>query len=256
MKGLKTLKNKIFILLGIIGILDTVILSIFISGLNIGVLLPGIVGFILVFIFLNKEYRWFDLEIRSILIKKVFKFILIICIVTFVIIESIIVFNIKSEDNAEVDYLMILGAGLKGKEVSLSLQKRLEKGIEYIGSNPETLVIVSGGKGLGEEITEAEAMKKYLIDHGIKDSRIIKEEKSTSTMENFKNTKEIMRKYNNKNIRILIVTNDFHMFRAKLLAKRNGFIAYGLPCKTPWSILPNCYIREYFAVLKSLALDK
>jgi uncharacterized SAM-binding protein YcdF (DUF218 family) len=93
------------------------------------------------------------------------------------------------------------------------------------------------------------------MDHGIKEERIIKEDKSTSTMENFKNTKEIVLKDNSENIRILIVTNDFHMFRAKLLARRNGFIPYGLPSSTPWSILPNCYIREYFAVLKSLVFD-
>ena len=250
------MKNKIFILLGIIGILDTVILSIFINGLNIGVLFPGIIGFIVAFIFINKKYRWFDLTIGSKWVKGILKFIMIVFIGTFIIVQSIIVFNIKSDKNAEVDYLIILGAGLKGKELSLTLQKRMEKGVAYLNSNPEALVIVSGGQGADEEVTEAEAMKSYLVDHGIKESRIKKEEKSTSTMENFKYTKEMLLKDNKENIRILIVTNDFHMYRAKLLAKRNGFVAFGLPCKTPWSILPNCYIREYFAVMKSLAFDR
>lgn len=250
------MKNKLFILLGIIGILDTVILSIFINGLNLGVLFPGIVGIIIVFIFFNKEYGWLDLTIRNQWVRGIMKFTIIVCIATFIIIEGIIIFNVKSEENAKVDYLMILGAGLRGEEISLTLQKRMEKGVEYLNSNPEALVIVSGGQGADEEITEAEAMKRYLVDKGIKEARIIKEEKSTSTMENFKNTKEIVLKDNNENIRILIVTNDFHMFRAKLLAKRNGFTAFGLPSTTPWSILPNCYIREYFAVLKSLVFDK
>jgi uncharacterized SAM-binding protein YcdF (DUF218 family) len=255
MKGCKALKNKIFILLGIIGILDTVILSIYTNGLNLGILFPGIVGFIIAFIFINKEYRWLDLTIRSKRFKRILKIIILFCIATFIIVESIIVFNVKSEENAEVDYLMILGAGLRGKEISLTLQERMEKGVEYLNKNPEALVIVSGGQGPDEEITEAEAMKKYLLDHGINEARIIKEDKSTSTMENFKNTKEIVLKDHSENIRILIVTNDFHMFRSKLLAKRNGFIVFGLPSKTPWSILPNCYIREYFAVLKSLVFD-
>jgi uncharacterized SAM-binding protein YcdF (DUF218 family) len=249
------LKNNIFILLGILGILDTIIISLFIDGINVGVLFPGVIGFIVAFIFINKKYRWFDLSINSKRIKKALKLIIIVCISSFIIIESIIVLNIRTDKSTEVDYLMILGAGIRGKEVSLTLQKRMDKGIEYLISNPEAFVIVSGGQGLGEEITEAEAMKNYLVNHGIKDARIIKEEKSTSTMENFKYTKEIIQKDHNEKIKLLIVTNDFHMYRSKFLAKRNGFIAFGLPSKTPWSVLPNCYIREYFAVLKSLVFD-
>jgi uncharacterized SAM-binding protein YcdF (DUF218 family) len=249
------LKNNIFILLGILGILDTIIISLFIDGINVGVLFPGVIGFIVAFIFINKKYRWFDLSINSKRIKKALKLIIIVCISSFIIIESIIVLNIRTDKGAEVDYLMILGAGIRGKEVSLTLQKRMDKGIEYLISNPEAIVIVSGGQGLGEEISEAEAMKNYLVNHGIKENRIIKEEKSTSTMENFKYTKEIIQKDHNEKIKLLIVTNDFHMYRSKFLAKRNGFIAFGLPSKTPWSVLPNCYIREYFAVLKSLVFD-
>jgi uncharacterized SAM-binding protein YcdF (DUF218 family) len=249
------LKNNIFILLGILGILDTIIISLFIDGINVGVLFPGVIGFIVAFIFINKKYRWFDLSINSKRIKKALKLIIIVCISSFIIIESIIVLNIRTDKSTEVDYLMILGAGIRGKEVSLTLQKRMDKGIEYLISNPEAIVIVSGGQGLGEEISEAEAMKNYLVNHGIKENRIIKEEKSTSTMENFKYTKEIIQKDHNEKIKLLIVTNDFHMYRSKFLAKRNGFIAFGLPSKTPWSVLPNCYIREYFAVLKSLVFD-
>ncbi|HYE10795.1 MAG TPA: YdcF family protein [Patescibacteria group bacterium] len=250
------MKNKIVILLGIIGILDTIIVSIFIDGVNTGVMVPGIVGLIVVFIFLNREYRWFDLTIRSRWIKGILKLTMISLIITFVLIESIIIFSVKSEANAEVDYLMILGAGLRGEEISLALRERMEKGVVYLNSNPDAVVIVSGGQGTGEKITEAEAMKKYLLDQGVSEARIIKEETSTSTMENFKNTREILLQDNIENPRILIVTNDFHMFRSKLLARRNGFIPYGLPSTTPISILPNCYIREYFAVVKSLIFDR
>jgi uncharacterized SAM-binding protein YcdF (DUF218 family) len=238
------------------GILDTIIVALFIDGVNTGVLVPGIVGLIMVFIFLNREYRWFDLTIRSRWIKGILKLAMISMIVSFVIIESIILFSVKSEANAEVDYLMILGAGLRGEEISLALQERMEKGVVYLINNPDAAVIVSGGQGTAEKITEAEAMKRYLLDHGIKEDRIIKEETSTSTMENFKNTKEILMQNHIENPRVLIVTNDFHLFRSKLLAKRNGYIAYGLPSRTPLTILPNCYIREYFAVVKSLIFDR
>lgn len=183
------------------------------------------------------------------------KTLVIAGIISFIMIEGVIIFSSKSEETARVDYLVILGAGLNGKQLSLALQSRVEKGLEYLKSNPDISVVVSGGQGFGEEITEAEAMKKYLVDRGIQEERIIKEEKSTSTMENFKYTKEILN-HKSEELRVLIVTNDFHMFRSKLLARRNGFISYGMPSKTPRSILLNCYVREYFAVVKSLVLDR
>lgn len=197
-----------------------------------------------------------NMSINNKWVRVLLKALVIVGVISFIIIEGIIIFSSTSEETARVDYLVILGAGLNGKELSLALQSRVEKGLEYLKRNPDISVVVSGGQGLGEEITEAEAMKKYLVDRGIKEDRIIKEEKSTSTMENFKYTKEILFKYKSEGIRVLIVTNDFHMFRAKMLAKRNGFISYGIPSKTPWSILLSCYIREYFAIVKSLILDR
>jgi len=250
------MKNKILIAVGIIGILDTVILSTLANIANVGVLLPGIIGFILVLLGINSEYRIVNLSLNSKRIGIFFKILFMVWILSFVIIESILIFSSRSEEKADVDYLMILGAGVHGKELSLTLLERMEKGITYLKDNPKVSVIVSGGRGVGEEITEAEAMKRYLVDHGIEEYRIITEEKSTSTMENFKYTKKILLKKTNRKLRILIVTNDFHIPRAKLLAKRNGFIPYGMPSKTHWSILLNCYIREYFAVLKSLVIDR
>jgi uncharacterized SAM-binding protein YcdF (DUF218 family) len=250
------LTNKLYIFLGTIGILDTAILIPFTNAINVGILFPGVAGLLLAFIGINREYKIFNITIRNRRIKAILKFLIIVWIISFVIIESLIVFSLKSEENAKVDYLMILGAGLRGKEPSLTLLERLDKGVDYLHINQDVRVIVSGGKGLGEEITEAEAMKNYLIEQGIKEDRIIKEETSTSTMENFKNTKEILNKDNNETVKILIVTNDFHIFRSKILAERNGFEAYGMPSKTPWSILPNSYIREYFAVVKSLVFDR
>lgn len=249
------LKNKLYIFLGIIGILDTLILIIA-NTVNVGILFPGVVGLILTFIGINREYRIFNVSISNKKVRTILRFLIIAWVISFVMIEGLIVFSPKSEENAKVDYLIILGGGLKGEQPSLALLERLEKGVAYLNKNPDILVVVSGGQGLGETITEAEAMKRYLIEQGIEADRIIKEETSTSTMENFKNTKEILNKDNDEKVKILIITNDFHMFRSKILAGRNGFVSYGMACKTPWVILPNCYIREYFAVVKSFAFDR
>lgn len=250
------MKNKIFIVLGIIAILYAVVLTIFITGFNFGNIFTAFAGLAIAFIFFNNEYRVFNLSIRNKRIRGTLKLILLFWIISFIIVEGIIVYSIKTDAYIKADYLMILGGGLNGGELSVSLLKRMEKGVEYLEKNPDAKVIVSGGQGPGEEITEAEAMAQYLLAQGIKEDRIIKEEKSTSTMENFKYSREILKGEIKENQELVIVTNDFHMFRSKLLAKRNGFVPFALPCKTPLSVLPNFYIREYFAVIKSILFDR
>lgn len=96
-------------------------------------------------------------------------------------------------------------------------------------------------------------MYRYFKDKGVSEDRLIKEEKSTNTMENIKNSKKLMKKGTKH---IVLVSSDFHIFRAKFLAKRNGIIAYGLPAETYYAIKPTYYIREYFAVVKSFFFDR
>lgn len=178
-------------------------------------------------------------------------------LVSFMIIESLVIYNGFKKDTGKAGYIVILGAMVRGETPSLILNERLEEGLRYIKKNPEIQVILSGGKGPGENISEAEAMKRYLVSHGIEETRLIKEDKSTSTMENLKFTRDIINKIDNKkNISLLIVTSDFHMFRAKFLAKRNGFKPLGMPSNTILSIKPTYYIREYFGVIKSFLLDR
>ena len=183
--------------------------------------------------------------------------IFLIFIVSFIIIESLVIYNGAKKDTVRADYMVILGAMVRGNAPSMILNERLEVGLEYAKNHPEIKIILSGGQGPGEDISEAEAMKRYLINHGIEKNRLIKEDKSKSTMENLKFTKSIIAKLDNKeNINLLIVTSDSHMFRAKFLAKRNGFKALGIPANTMLALKPTYYIREYFGVIKSFLLDK
>jgi len=178
-------------------------------------------------------------------------------LVSFVIIECLIVYDGAKKDTGKADYIVILGAMVRGQTPSMILNERLEVGLSYIRQHPDVKVILSVGKGPGEDITEAEAMKRYLVNHGVEETRLIKEDKSRSTMENLKFTKDIISKLDNKkNIKLLIVTNDFHMFRASFLAKRNGFKTLGIPANTMISLKPTYYIREYFGVIKSFLLDR
>jgi len=182
---------------------------------------------------------------------------LAVFLISFILIEGIIIYNGARPDTAKSDYLIVLGAGMKGSRPSLELRGRLDKSLEYIESHPDINVVVSGGQGSGEDMSEAQFMRQYLINHGVPAENIICEDKSTSTYENIVYSKKLIERADKrKNIKLTIVTNDFHIFRSEFLARREGFIAYGYPTGTPIYIIPNHYLREYFAVIKSALFDK
>lgn len=145
------------------------------------------------------------------------------------------------------DYLIILGARVKGSVPSLSLQYRIDKAAEYLSANKQTVAIVSGSKGPGEEISEAKAMQQGLIAQGIEEARIIMEDKSTTTQENIVFSKELIPDTAASG---LIVSNDFHIYRAVEIAKREGLDMKGMPAKTPKVSLLKSYTREYLAITK------
>ena len=140
---------------------------------------------------------------------------------------------------------------MKGTRVSRALKQRLDRAAEYLRDNPGTLVIVSGGQGSGEDITEAEAMEDYLIEAGIGAKRIRKEEKSVNTVQNIRFSRAMME---GERPSIGIVSNDFHIFRAVHIAKAQGIDAFGIPAPTEIFMRPHYMTREAFALVKDLLL--
>lgn len=179
----------------------------------------------------------------------------ILLLVSFIIVEGLIIYNGNKMEDASADYIVILGAMVRGNTPSLILDERLQAGLNCIKSHPEAKVILSGAKGPGENISEAEAMRIYLMNNGVEASKLFKEENSTNTLQNLENSKKIMSAINNKT-KIFIVTSDFHIFRSEFLARRIGLTAYGVPAKTQLYLRPTYYIREYLAVIKSYIFDK
>lgn len=166
----------------------------------------------------------------------------------FCIAEALIITRLQAEPKENVDYLIVLGAQVKGTRVSKSLAKRLDEAADYLAKNENTKVIVSGGQGVGEDITEAEAMSRYLLDKGIDSSRIIKEEESTSTKENLVFSYE---KIAEKGSSIAIVSNNFHIYRAEKLAKKIGIQEpQGLAAPTDSHLFLNYMVREGLALIK------
>ncbi len=183
-----------------------------------------------------------------------------LCIVSFVVIESVIFYygHRKVEESPEL--VIILGARLYGSVPSPSLKERLDTGVDYLASHENAIAVVSGGMGKGEDISEAAAMKDYLLEKGIKEERILVEANSTNTFQNITFSKELVEEkfpeFDLDSEEIGIITNDYHVFRGVMMAKRFGFHAVGIPAKTPPTTLVKGYVREYFGVLKYIFLDR
>ncbi len=172
----------------------------------------------------------------------------VICLLVFLVTEAVIITSGMEKPKAGADYIIVLGARVNGKKVSSNLYYRLEAALDYINDNPECQIIVSGGKGAGEDITEALAMKNYFINKGVDGVRIIEEDKSVNTDENIKYSLDII---GTKSASIVVVSNNFHVYRAKAIFKKQGCKnVSSIGSKTMWFTIPNSYVREFFGVLK------
>lgn len=131
---------------------------------------------------------------------------------------------------ADPDYIIIHGAALINDSPTPLLKKRLDKGIEVFNASfKNAFFIVSGGQGADEIVSEAEAMKNYLINKGIPESKIIKEDKSHNTLENLLFSKRIIKDTDKK---VIIVSNDYHILRCVIYAKNIGLKVFGVASKT------------------------
>lgn len=193
---------------------------------------------------------------KAVYMKRILVVFLALWLLSFIVIEALIIYSSIAEDNIKVDYVIVMGARVRGDVISLTLKNRLDAAYKYAQDYPGVKLVVSGAQGSGENLTEAEAMRRYLVGKGMEEDQIIKEEKATSSLENIIFSRDIIEKIDHRDqYKIMIVTNDFHIYRSKLLAKRQELDAYGLPAKTPLVTLPACYVREYFAMVKSLIFD-
>ena len=162
----------------------------------------------------------------------------------------------KSDKPENPDAVIVLGCKVNGEKPSKMLRRRLDSAVEYLSENEDVICIVSGGKGSDEKISEAQAMKVYLTEHGVSSDRIIMEDKSVNTYENLKSSTDIIGKDSGE---IAIVTDGFHQYRAGYIAGQLGYDASAINAKTDITSLsldPTYYVREWMAItneyLKSL----
>lgn len=247
-KGKRNVIANICLVLGILCLIYFLMYAIFADLTNIFTYFWLIIGMGLV---LCKPVISF-MESRQIAVPAGVKWsggiLMLACLLVFIITECVIIGYGSKEPEPKAEYVLVLGAQVKGSRPTYALQTRLDAAYEYAVENPESTIIVSGGKGPGEAVTEAEAMAKYLKEKGISEERIILEDKSTSTYENIEFSKKLMR---STDASVVLVTNDFHVYRGIGVAKKQGLTnVEGLGAPVKWYTIPNQYVREAFAVIK------
>lgn len=167
--------------------------------------------------------------------------------------EVPVVLAAGGDDSSDAAYLIVLGAGVNGREPSLSLVNRLTAAEAWLQAHPDGQAILSGGQGSGEEISEAEAMAQWLTKRGIAAERLYKEERSATTRENFQYSAELLQQLNGGTLPepVAVVSSEYHLYRAKYLARQAGLEPLGVPAKTTLPVLRlNYFLREGIAVLR------
>lgn len=180
--------------------------------------------------------------------RRIVKFLFGMCVILFIVIEGLIISRFYVSPEAGADVCIILGAQMKESGPSDVLQRRLDKALGYLQENPDTVVVVSGGQGGNEPVSEARGMRDYLVARGIAEERILMEDASTNTWENLAYSAKLIDKGSD---RVVIVTNNFHVFRAVSIAEKQGYNAVqGMAASTHRGNLLNNLLREFLGVLK------
>jgi uncharacterized SAM-binding protein YcdF (DUF218 family) len=207
----------------------------------------GIIGFV-VFSVAVQKIGWEPLAaLRSVLIGVLtYIAFLFVCFLVYAFVYS------RIRSSRKVDFVIVLGSGLRGSRVPPLLASRLDRGKQVydraVRKGRSPMLITSGGQGPDEEIPESHAMASYLIERGVPADRILREDKSTNTLENLTFSHELMTGLLPA-YRCLIVTNNFHAFRAALTARKakvNGQVVGSPTAAYYW---PTATIREFVAIL-------
>ncbi len=169
----------------------------------------------------------------------------------------LLIFGSSDNVTKKEDAVIVLGAAVHGERPSRVLADRLDAAIEYYEQNKNAVIVVTGGKGMQENITEAAAMEKYLVHRGIPKEKIIKEDKATNTYENFVYSKKILDEYFGSEYTAVYITNEYHIFRAGEIAKTAGFenITHKHSTTRWHSLIPGT-LRECLGVMKYWVFNK
>lgn len=197
--------------------------------------------------------------------------------VVFVVTEALIGWKALFSPARATEYLIVLGAEVRGEEPSNSLRKRLDKAIEYVEEYPNTVLVLSGGRGPGEEISEARVMFDYLSYNGVSAANMLIEDQSSDTVENIAFSRRVIerqeynkamaaqallqdnyrRRSENDRVRVGVLTSNYHLFRAEAIARKQGIVnPVGVAAPGDRVLALHLWVREGLAVLKDKFLGR
>lgn len=168
----------------------------------------------------------------------------------FLVMEGLILSGMKQKGVPGLSFLLVLGCKVNGERPSKALKERVLTAAEYLRENPETKAILSGGQGAGENISEAECMRRMLVQEGISEERLILEQRSTTTVENLTFSQRF---FDQERDGVGLVTSNFHVYRSVYIGKKAGYRKiYGIAAPARTVLLLHYMVRECFALLREL----
>lgn len=181
--------------------------------------------------------------------RGVLALLLALGVIAFAVLEIPIIREARTDENPAADYVIVLGAGIRGTEPTRSLLDRLEATLDYLHTYPASVAIVSGSQGPDEVTTEASVMARWLAEQGIDPARIVQETEADNTRENLQNSFAIIESRGGSPADgVAIVTSEYHLWRAKQMALALGAKPLGVAARTAWpDLMVNYFIREAFA---------
>ena len=238
----------------IVGLLMALWLYVFVSGCSfLGIVLGGVT-------IVSVAFRLVDLwQMRQVVWAKRARWALRILVLLLLIASLITLVPILRGPGGvsnEADYLIVLGAGVRGTEPSEILQDRIDHAFVYLVEHPDAICIATGGKGSDENISEAQCIYDHLTVMGIAGERIWLEDQATSTIENFRYSIALIRENTGAEPGVVtVLSNEFHLYRASVMAQDCGLTAdfVAAPTSSVW-IRINYTLREIFALWKYLTI--
>lgn len=253
-KSILNFMSLFFIVSGIAIFLYFTWTSIYWGRFDLFNFLVSICGIVLVIIAVKLDLFVFIFKKTPKIAQTSLLFVFVCLLLSFLIVNFLILFFVHDKPEPDADYIIVLGCQVDGDIPSIPLMRRINSAIGYLKDNPDTMAVVTGGQGYGENISEAEAMKRVLLRSGIEENRIYIEDRATSTTENLTFSNEL---YDLLDKDIVMVTSDYHIYRTLSVAKKLGYLnVSGLPARSQRSMLPAYVIREYVTVMYYLVTGR
>ena len=199
----------------------------------------------------------FELAAFSVILKIQKKVYLIGRLLSFIFVLTLLANSVysgfillSSEDNNAdgADYALVMGFGLKDGQMEEILELRCDKAVEYLQKNPECTAVLCGGVTRGNAISEAKAMKDYIVRSGIPERRLLLEDSSTNTEENISYAKQMI----TVGSKVIVISSNYHMHRIKEVCRHAGLNVRAVPCNTPLLDLPDKLMWEKIKLIGML----